>query len=412
LDLHILTNRGHFKSVSELLDLIYGNEQRQFDVADWEDEIFQVSRAVGQPNLRVIEYVQSLCFDWVDALSVESVELQFLGQLNFAGCVLLDDKGSEVVDQTAVLSLLTRARHVLHMQGQIVTPIDLERLNAETAYVLETCASENRQREVLFATTTSFESWRRLVDMTLVKCFTRLPRDRRETMLSDLLQELPPIICSGKVAEPTSVLLSEVSLSLITKLREDWRSQQLLGSYSHSGSLSSERLHGLLRSFLECVLEYRVELVRGNLYAALVNYFHLVADDPNGAISEGKSSIMTQSLSLSVMPDELLYERPVATPPGRPGGPASTTSSGWLTVLKPVAERLVATVSRDATDGSEVWKTVAYVLLDCLIDLSRDDKHGSILSTLVRHGFLSVFVQDVKDSDRRLQSVLKPEPGI
>jgi nuclear pore complex protein Nup205 len=76
-----------------------------------------------------------------------------------------------------------------------------------------------------------------------------------------------------------------------------------------------------------------------------------------------------------------------------------------------VAERLVATVSRDATDGTEVWKTVAYMLLDCLINLSRDDKHGNILLTLVRHGFLGVFVQDIKDSDRRLQSILKPEPG-
>jgi len=412
LDLHILTNRGHFKSVSELLELIYGNEQRQFDVADWEDEIFQTSRAIGQPNLRIIEYVQSLCFDWVDALSVEPVELQFLDQLNLAACVLLDDKGCEIVDQAAVLALLTRLRHFLHAQGQIVTPVDLERLNAETAYVLESCAVENHQREVLFAMTSSFESWRRLVDMTLVKCFTRLPRDRRETMLSDLLQELPPIIRSGKVAESTAVLLSEVSLSLITKLREDWRSQQLLGSYSHSGSLSSERLHGLLRSFLECVLEYRVDLVRGNLYAALVNYFHLV-DDPNGAASEGKSApTMTHSLASSVMPDELsFHDRPGPTPPARSGGPASTTSYGCLAVLKPVSERLVATVSRDATDGSEVWKTVAYVLLDCLVSLSQDDRHGNILSTLVRRGFLGVFVQDIKDSDRRLQSVLKPEPG-
>jgi len=48
--------------------------------------------------------------------------------------------------------------------------------------------------------------------MTLVKCFTRLPQDQREMMLSDLLQELPPIIRSGRVAESTAVLLSEVSL--------------------------------------------------------------------------------------------------------------------------------------------------------------------------------------------------------
>ena len=66
-----------------------------------------------------------------------------------------------------------------------------------------------------------------------------------------------------------------------------------------------------------------------------------------------------------------------------------------------MAEGLVTTVLRDAMDGTEVWKTVAYMLLDCLVNLSRDDKHGNILSTLVRHGFLGVFVQD-KDSDHRL----------
>ena len=410
LDLHILTNRGHFKSVSELLELIYGNEQRQFEVTDLDDEIFQPFRAIGQSNPRIIEYVQSLFFDWADELSIEPVELQLLDKLNLSSCILLDDKGCEVVDQAAVLSLLTGARHVLHMQGQIVTPADLDRLNAETAYVLESCAVENHQREVLFATTTSFESWRKLVDMTLVKCFARLPRDRRETILSDLLHELPPIIRSGNVAESSAVLLSEVSLSLITKLREDWRSQQVLGSCFPSGSLSSERLYALLRSFLECVLDHRVELVRGNLYAALVNYFHLVADDLDDTVENQLSTALTLSLS-SVARDESLRDRPRATLPPPSGRPETTTSTGCLAVLKPVAERLVATVSRDATDGTEVWKTVAYMLLDCLVDVSRGDKHGNILSTLVRHGFLAVFVQDIKDSDRRLQSVLKPEPG-
>ncbi|KAF8272691.1 nucleoporin Nup186/Nup192/Nup205 [Lactarius quietus] len=392
LDLHTLTNRGHFKGVSELLELIYGNEQRQAEVGDWDDG----------SNLRIIEYVQSLFFDWVDALNVDPVELQLFGQLDLASCILLDDKGCEVVDQAAVLSLLSGTRHVLHTQGRVVTPIDLERLNAETAYVLESCAVENRQREVMFAVTTSFESWRRLVDMTLVKCFTRLPRDRRETMLSDLLQELPPIIRSGSVTESTAVLLSEVSLSLITKLREDWRGQQLLGVSSLSGSLSSERLYALLRSFLDCVLDYRVELVRGNLYAALVNYFHLAAGKP--------PTTMALYISSAVSRDESLRGSLTVAPP-RPGHLTSTTSTEIFAVLKPVAERLVTTISRDATDGTEVWKTVAYMLLDCLVDLSRGDKQGTILSTLVRHGFLGVFVQDIKDSDRRLQAVLKPEPA-
>ena len=55
---------------------------------------------------------------------------------------------------------------------------------------------------------------------------------------------------------------------------------------------------------------------------------------------------------------------------------------------------------------------VAYMLLDCLVDLSHGDKQGTILSTLAQYGFLSVFVQYIKVSGQRLQAILKPEPGM
>ncbi|KAI0063325.1 hypothetical protein BV25DRAFT_416650 [Artomyces pyxidatus] len=418
LDLHALTNRGHLKSVSELLELIFGNEEQELaEEEDWEDAIFQRFHEVGQSHMRVIEYVQSLSFEWTDSLNVAPLELELLGGLNMGSCVRIDDKGCEVVDQTAVLSLLASARQTLHAQGRIITPAHQDRLSAELAYVLASCAAENHRREVLFATATSFEAWRRLVDMTLVKCFTRLPRDRRETMLSDLLHELPPIIRSGNIAESTAVLLSEASLSLITKLREDRHSQRLVqGVDSEAGSLPAERLYTLLRSLLECILDHRIELVRGNLYAALINYFHLIAHDTEDVPLQERPGNLALSLSTSVTGDDFSFsDRQLAvTLPGQlrksTTAAASTVEAGSLAVLKPIAERLVAVVSRDATDGTEVWKTVAYMLLDCLVHVSRGDKQYTILSSLMRHGFLMHFVRDLKESDLRLQSVLKPDP--
>ncbi|KAI0042606.1 hypothetical protein FA95DRAFT_1610066 [Auriscalpium vulgare] len=408
LDLHFLTNRNHLKSVSELLELIYGNEQQKYSAVDnWEDEVFQPSNDIGQSHMRIIEYVQSLAFEWVDSLGPEALDLQFLGNLNLSTCIRTDDKGCDVVDQGAVLSLLSTTKHTLQAQGQIITPAQQDRLVTEIAFVLESCAAENHRREVSYAQTTSFEAWRRLVDMTLVKCFARLPRDRRETILSDLLHELPPIIRASNTSESTSVLLSEVSLSLITKLREDRHSQQLIhGFESEAGALPAERLYTVLRSLLECILDHRIELVRGNLYAALINYFHLVSGD--GADSDTKTLAFgggeesfgfgERSMAL-ILPGQL-----------RHNGTSSTVEGGSLAVLKPLAERLVSVVSRDATDGTEVWKTVAYMLLDCLAHLSRGDKQYTVLSSLVRHGFLASFVRDIKESDARLQSVLKPDP--
>jgi nuclear pore complex protein Nup205 len=79
--------------------------------------------------------------------------------------------------------------------------------------------------------------------------------------------------------------------------------------------------------------------------------------------------------------------------------------------MKPTMERLVTTISRDAIDGTEVWKTVAFMLLDATVQLSSLERQHSVLSALSRHGVLSNFVRGIKDSDSRLQGVLKPDPG-
>jgi len=48
---------------------------------------------------------------------------------------------------------------------------------------------------------------------------------------------------------------------------------------------------------------------------------------------------------------------------------------------------------------------------DSLVQLSRSEKPHIVLSALVRHGVLSNFVRGLKESDLRLQAVLKPDPG-
>ena len=53
-----------------------------------------------------------------------------------------------------------------------------EKLNVEMMYILESCAIENHRREVAFAVATGCEPWRQLLDMTLTKCFNRLPHDQ------------------------------------------------------------------------------------------------------------------------------------------------------------------------------------------------------------------------------------------
>lgn len=424
LDLHVLTNHGHHKSVSELLELMFGNEEDYLEdgTDSWENDMFKPFREVGQSHLRMIELVQSLDFDWSDSLAVQPQELEFLGQLNLQSCLRIDESGCEVVDRTALLTLLTLAKRTLHLQGRVASKAHADQLEAESNYILESCAIENHRRKIRHASATGYEAWRRLLDMALMKCFDRLPFDRRENMLFDLLHVLPNSLRSSNVLESTAVLLSETILSTITKLREDRRHQVLLqsaGGDIEAGALPTERLNVLLRSILECVVDHnRIELVRGNLYAALVNYIHLVlhAEAPEGRDEEGFNDL-SSSLSPASSRDELAFSdnssfASVSSQLVRQGQSASSSLIlSSISILKPAMERLIAIVSRDAIDGTEVWKTVAFMLLDSLIRLSRWEKHSSSLAALARQGSLGGFVRGLKESDLLLQAVLKPDPG-
>ena len=70
LKLHILTNKGHFKGVSELLDMLFGT-----DFEYKEEHKFTAFHEVGQSPMRIIDLFQSLMFDWADSLSVEPISL-------------------------------------------------------------------------------------------------------------------------------------------------------------------------------------------------------------------------------------------------------------------------------------------------------------------------------------------------
>ena len=431
LDLHVLTNKGHHKGVLEILQILFGTENaRDMGDVDWEDELgmsLQPFREMGQSHLRIIEFVQSLSFDWSDSLTTTPVDLEYLASLNLHACIRMDATGCEVVDQSALLSLLTSACRTLHTQGRIATTAQAEKLNAETAYILESCAIENHRREVSYAVSTGYEAWRRLLDMALTKCFNRLPHDRRENMLFDLLHVLPGIVRSD-VQEATAILLSEATLSTITKLREDRRHQIMLqsaGGDIEAGSLPTERLYALLRSLLECILDSnRSELVRGNLYACLINYLHLVSADDERQDTEdtvdtfGKRSMALTASAFTSGDDLSLVEsqgpsmRSAPTTGDRSAPRTSGLETGTLSVMRSVMERLVSTISRDAIDGTEVWKTVAFTLLDSLAHLCRADKLRTLLSTLVKYGVLSNFVRGLKEAETHLQYVLKPDPGM
>lgn len=417
LELHILSNRRHFKAVSELLDILFGHES-DFEEDDGlvDEGALRPFRDLGQSHMRVIDFLQSLMFDWSDTLTVKPVDLQFLGQLNLLTCIRKDAIGCEIIDRTAVVVLLEASKRSLYAQGRIVTPAQADQLTQETAYILESCAVENHRREVTYSVATNYQAWRRLLDMALTKCFDRVPHDRRENMLFDLLHILPTAIESPNIEEPTSVLLAETLLTSITKLREDRHYQMVLQTAlgdTDASSLPAERLFAILRAILQGIVENnRVELVRGNLYAALINYVRLVASSASSERQLTKTNGAALSLSTSISREDDMFGSSLSLSSfnGSAKPAQSTLESGSLGLMKGVMDKLVAVIARDAIDGSEVWRTIAFMLLDALAELSGSEKQHVLLSSIVRHGILGNFVRGIKESDERLQSVLKPDP--
>lgn len=415
LELHILTSKSHFKGVVELLEILFGTD------VDYEEEHdFQTFREVGQSNMRIVDFFQSLLFDWADSLQVEATNMQYLSSLNLQACIRKDASGCEVVDRTMLVVMLASAKKALVAQGRVATASQFDQLNAETAYVLESCVIENNRRRVAYSISSGFESWRRVLDIALTKCFDRLPHDRRENMLFDLLHILPSAIRSPNLEESTSILLSEVALSLITKLREDRRYQLVLkSSAEESGSLPAERLFSILRDIVEGILNSNhSELVRGNLYGSLINFIHLVLcskPDDVGDSGGDPNDPFAASLAVSSLRESSPFgaglNQSLAIVPRSAASPSASLELGILSTLKPVLERLIAVIARDSIDGTEVWKTVAFMLLDAVVQLSGLEKQHAALGALNRHGVLANFVRGVKEADGLLSNVLKPDPG-
>ena len=88
--------------------------------------------------------------------------------------------------------------------------------------------------------------------------------------------------------------------------------------------------------------------------------------------------------------DNLAFSGSESLLPSKPDKSLENTVSalelGSLAVLKPVIDRLVMTIARDTIDGTEVWKMIAFILLDAIVQLSSLEKQHVVLLALTCHG--------------------------
>lgn len=420
LELHILTEMGQSQRISRLLALLFGSTAHLDNQESIVDDLLNPFSA-GQSLIRITELFQSLDLEWYPAVLDEGGgNLTYFNTLDVSSCLRQDDNGCEIFDVSALLFQMYQRRRELLAQGISLTPKVQEQLRKEMKYIFSSCSVENSRRQFQHAKCVGYESWKQLLDVSLVKSFHRLPQDRRESILFDLLQIIPPTIQSSNVEPTTSIILAEVTLTLVTKLRGDRQQQLILQSTfddSYAASLPVDRLKVLLKSLIECLASSgKVELIRGNLYAALVNYLHLVEEARErgvmDSISDHGTFLQSTSPYSSLIQPNMSEDSFASLSTQRLQSRRSELKTSTLAILNKDIDGLVSLISADAIDGMEVWRTISFTLLDSLVGLSRLEQPHRVLNVLSRRGYLHNFVQGIKDADIQLQQVLRPDPGM
>ncbi|KAG8875052.1 hypothetical protein FRB98_008117 [Tulasnella sp. 332] len=420
LELHQLSQNKQVHRLGQLLELLFdASAEFSYSNSVARNGISAFSgMAAAQPLIRLLEIFDSLDFKWEDKVKVQAVNLQVYREPDFAGCQETDEYDCQVYSVPLVMGVVSAKRRQIQRQNGVTPDALLHQIKAETLFVLDSCVRENHDRQIERARARSFEAWTHVLDVTLHESFDRLPLERRELITLDILQAIATFLSRASVSLFIAQSLAETILTLTTVLRADRHHQAVVQSTvddAFAASLPVDRVHAAFRSIVQCVAQNGMsETVRGNLYASLTNFIHLVtaedhAETPFGSTADNLNLSRTFSLiaddhhgDLSFLGSSTAKRAPVVT--------RTALESGTLAILSMFAERFVPVICKDGVDGSDLWKTVTFTYLDALIQLSRTEKTHQVLTVMTREGYLKNFVQSVKTADSQMMGVLKPDP--
>lgn len=394
LELNVLATGHNAQRVLELVNVLF------IDVGPAADD--EMTFDLDGPKLpRMLEIFHDLDFSWLDAITPTDVRFNFFGELRFESCLQTDATGCEVYDLAAVLSLLGAARRELQNRGLINTPAQQEDAKKEKGALLERIVVENHRREIQFARFQALRAWRSLLDISLTRAFDLFPAEGRYSLLLDFILAILTPIAAPETDQAIGELLSGAAVLLVTKLRDEGVRIEAVDV--------AERLHSILRALVHAIVQPGVSaVVRGNLYAALLNYVQL----------SGKVSGASAPLARTLAADESSASMSVVDEGGSTvggsirAGRRNALEAGNLLILQSALERLLPTICKDAAVGDTVWRTLAFSALDTLVMVAEEGRATSkVLGILSKQGYLQNFVASLKDAELDLLDTLKAEPG-
>ncbi|XP_048578619.1 nuclear pore complex protein Nup205 isoform X2 [Nematostella vectensis] len=268
----------------------------------------------------------------------------------------------------------------------------------EVKDILSNVVQRNMVRESLQAKKDAFESWRQVIEVALATCpGDILLQDVKQAVILETLQDLLMKIAQEDALQELTSPVSGVIMMLMTHLRHCTNRGNMTTPTStlHTstqdrsfavsrGNVPSGPLFAVLRGIIEVVLRSGggLQRVRANLYTALLYFMQIVQkpDDPKDTgVLEGVLSQPGQSWDL-----------------------------GTLSVLSSYGEPFMEMLCRDACDGHDIGRMLAFSLLNAIVNV---DWQKRWLTYFSMKGFLATIVEGLSQEDEALQTMLYPSPG-
>ncbi|KAJ1548151.1 hypothetical protein HK096_003517 [Nowakowskiella sp. JEL0078] len=429
LELHVTSILGQRRHTQKILDILFINtmlpDENRFhnsiEGTPYEAEEFQ------QPLTKILEILNSLEFD------ISGIDVDFRPVTRIFNNIKLDftitgRNSSQIFDIRKIYSILQAALKIGEQTGEFVSLGQRTAAKEEIRLILQGYLDKNQKLELISARQQAIEAWCQIVNTTVARTYDLIPAEIREEKVHELLATLLPKINSArKISQIVNEKLSIVILSLMSSLRIDRSYQAILqnSAFLQADSGFSFSLHLPVESLQQIVLKNVVdaiikpgttETVRGNYYAALICYLQYTKPDEVEAAAGLGSKLLDNVESSSA------FSISVAGYAGSSNVSYNTSlTSGNLATLNSYGERLLEILCRDSSDGSDLWKTVSFSVLDALVDLaSKEQRQGEtnlkmnsgnrIINFMVKRNFLGHFVKVLKKEDSRLQSILLDDP--
>lgn len=443
LELHTLLNHGMQAQAARLIATLHGTGTVEIAGEDFydddddeeeEEEDFkpsQMSNAAGskveQRPSRILELLASFDFEWHDERENLGESFALLANLNFSQARRSDaDVGSREYDIHATLELLAAARKELERRGQLVDARQRALFEQDATLVLQRVCARNAVRGIAFARRSAMTAWCHTLDMIFTRADYLLRPDARAHIIFDCLGVLLPRL-SGPTPESDPALSDLVAgavLALLTKLRHHRNSLAAAAvlDLDEYDDLPFDRLVSLLRILISALIRPGTSvLARGNLYSALINYLQLVKSSPKSSGDDAyfdDGATMTASVVDGDLDDSASFAGFSSVSRAGGGSARSGTASALVSksraLLASSLDRLIPVIARDALDAADVWRTVAFTLLDRLCALEspsgESTKASRTVELLSKQGFLKSFVASIREMDLSLQDVLRPDP--